>query len=75
VVKIKSSQKFFTEDEVSSLTGIGLEDLRQLARVRHLGFLGRAAEIAGEQAQRMLFSLSDLTVLAVLYPQASTKAS
>ncbi len=75
MVKIKSSQKFFTEDEVSSLTGIGLEDLRQLARVRHLGFLGRAAEIAGEQAQRMLFSLSDLTVLAVLYPQASTKAS
>jgi hypothetical protein len=75
VVKIKSSQKFFTEDEVSSLTGIGLEDLRQLARVRHLGFLGRAAEMAGEQAQRMLFSLSDLTVLAVLYPQATTKAS
>jgi hypothetical protein len=74
VVKIKSSQKFFTEDEVSSLTGIGLEDLRQLARVRHLGFLGRAAEMAGE-AQRMLFSLSDLTVLAVLYPQATTKAS
>ncbi|HXN65828.1 MAG TPA: hypothetical protein VN862_10880 [Candidatus Acidoferrales bacterium] len=75
MVKIKSSQKFFTEDEVSSLTGIGLEDLRQLARVRHLGFLGRAAEMAGEQAQRMLFSLSDLTVLAVLYPQATTKAS
>ena len=75
MVKIKSSQKFFTEDEVSLLTGIGLEDLREFARARHLGFLGRAAEMAEAQAQRLLFSLSDPTVLALLYPQTNAKAS
>jgi hypothetical protein len=31
--------------------------------------------MAGEQAQRLLFSLSDLMVLTVLYPQATTKTS
>jgi hypothetical protein len=75
LVKVKASQKFFTEDEVSVLTGISLDDLRELARRRHLGFLGRAAEMAGEQAQRLLFSLSDLMVLTVLYPHATTKTS
>jgi hypothetical protein len=69
VVKVRSSQKFFTEDEVSVLTGIGLEDLRELARSRHLGFLTRAAEAASEQAERLLFTLSDLMVLTVLYPR------
>jgi len=69
VVKVRSSQKLFTEDEVSLLTGIGLEDLRELARSRHLGFLARAAEAASEQAERLLFTLSDLMVLTVLYPR------
>jgi hypothetical protein len=69
VVKVRSSQKLFTEDEVSVLTGIGLEDLRELARSRHLGFLTRAAEAASEQAERLLFTLSDLMVLTVLYPR------
>jgi hypothetical protein len=73
VVKVRSSQKLFTEDEVSVLTGIGLEDLSELARSRHLGFLTRAAEAAAEaaseQAERLLFTLSDLMVLTVLYPR------
>jgi hypothetical protein len=69
VVKVRSSQKLFTEDEVSVLTGIGLEDLRELARSRHLGFLQRAAEAATEQAERLFFTLSDLMVLTVLYPR------
>jgi hypothetical protein len=69
VVRVRSSQKLFTEDEVSLLTGIGLDDLRSLAQSRHLGFLGRAAEAAGQQAERLLFTLSDLMVLTVLYPR------
>jgi hypothetical protein len=69
VVRVKASQKFFTEDEVSDLIGIQLELLRDMARSHHLGFLSRAAEAAGEQAQKLLFSLSDLMVLTVLYPR------
>jgi hypothetical protein len=69
VVKVRSSQKFFTDEEVSLLTGIGLSDLRDLARSRHLGFLERAAEAAGQHAERLLFTLSDLMVLTVIYPR------
>jgi len=69
VVKVRSSQKLFTDLEVSSLTGISLDDLRELARSRHLGFLSRAAEAAEQQAANLLFTLSDLMVLTVLYPR------
>ena len=67
MITIKSSQKLFTEDEVSSLTGICLEHLRSMARSKHLGFLARAAEAAGAQAEKWLFTNSDLMVLTVLY--------
>ncbi len=67
VVKIRSSQKLFTEDEVSRLTGICLDHLHSLARSKHLGFLARAAEAAGEQAEKWLFTNSDLMILTVLY--------
>ena len=67
MVKIKSSQKFFTEEEVSTLTGICLEHLRSMAQSKHLGFLSRAAEAAGEQAGKWLFTSSDLMILTVLY--------
>jgi len=67
VVKIRSSQKLFTEDEVSRLTGICLDHLHTLARSKHLGFLARAAEAAGEQAEKWLFTNSDLMILTVLY--------
>ncbi len=50
MVKIKSSQKLFTEEEVSRLTGICQDHLHSLARSKHLGFIARAAEAAGEQA-------------------------
>lgn len=69
MVRIKSSQKVFTEDEVSRLTGICLEHLHSLARSKHLGFIARAAEAAGEQAENLLFTNSDLMVLAVLCPR------
>ncbi len=67
MVKIKSNQKFFTDEEVSRLTGICLDHLRSLARSKHLGSLVRAAEAAGEKAEQWLFTNSDLMVLTVLY--------
>ena len=69
VVTIRSSQKLFTEEEVSSLTGICLEHLRSLARSKHLGILARAAEAAGAKAEEWLFTNSDLMILTVLYPR------
>ena len=69
VVKVKSSQKIFTDTEIATLTGICLEHLRGLARSRHLGFIARAAEAAGKQADQWLFTLSDLIVLAMLCPR------
>ena len=83
-LKIRSSQKIFTEEEVSGLTGVCLEHLRALSRSRHLGSLVRAAEAAadaaeaaaeaavqaaGEQADRWLYTDSDLIVVAVLHPR------
>ena len=67
VVKVKSSQKIFTDTETTNLTGICLEHLHDLARKRHIGFIARAAEAAGKQADQWLFTLSDLMVLAMLY--------
>jgi len=57
------------EEEVSGLTGICLEHLQAIARSKHLGFIARAAEAAGEQAGKWLFTNSDLMVLAVLCPR------
>ena len=64
-VTIRSSQKVFTEDEVSGLTGICPDHLRTLAQRKHLGFLAKAA-VAGEQAGKWLFTSSDLMVVVVL---------
>jgi hypothetical protein len=69
VIKVKSSQKIFTDTETATLTGICLEHLNGLARSRHLGFIARAAEAAGKQADQWLFTLSDLIVLVRLYPR------
>ena len=67
MIKVKSSQKIFTDAETATLTGICLDHLHQLARTRHIGFIVRAAEAASKHADRWLFTLSDLTVLAILY--------
>jgi hypothetical protein len=67
MIKVKSSQKIFTDKETATLTGICLDHLHQLARTRHIGFIVRAAEAAGKQADKWLFTLSDLMVLAMLY--------
>ena len=66
MVRIKSSQKLFTEDEVSRLTGICLDHLRALALNKHLGKLARVAEAAGAEAEKWLFTNTDLMIVTVL---------
>ncbi len=67
MIKVKASQKIFTDTETATLMGIGLESLRHLARTRHIGFIAHAAEAAGKQPEQWLFTPSDLMVLAMLY--------
>lgn len=74
MITIRSSQKLFTLDEVVRLTGICAEHLLKLAHSKHLGFLSRAAESAGEQAEQWLFTNSDLMILTVLYPRCHHEA-
>jgi hypothetical protein len=64
---IRFSQKVFTEEEVSGLTGICLEHLRNLSRVKHLGrAVEAAAEAAGNVAQKWFYTPSELMVLKVV---------
>ncbi len=79
-VVVKSSQKVFTAEEISGLTGICIEHLRAAALSKHLGFIASAAQAAGEQVEaagkqldaasrqveQWLFTNSDLMVLTVL---------
>jgi hypothetical protein len=69
MVRVKSSQKLFTEDEVVRLTGICLDHLRALALNKHLGKLARVASAAGAEAEKWLFTNSDLMILTVLHPR------
>jgi len=71
LVTVKSSQKIFTDAEVSSLTGICVDHIHNFARSRHLGIIARAAEAAGNQAEQWLFTLSDLMVLVTLFPRCT----
>ena len=67
--RVRASQKLFTDVEVASLFGVALDEVRELARLKHLGFLARAAEAAGASAGQLLFTLSDLMILSVLWPR------
>lgn len=69
MITVKSTQKLFTEDEISSLTGICSEHLRAVARSKHLGSIVCAAGVAGGQAERWLFTNTDLSVLTALHPR------
>ncbi len=69
MVRIKSSQKVFTEEEVANLTGICLEHLRGIARNKHLGKLASVAEAAGAQAEKWFFTNSDLSIMTALHPR------
>jgi hypothetical protein len=69
MITVKSTQKIFTEDEISKLTGICTEHLRAVARSKHLGSLVRAAGAAGSHAERWLFTSTELSVLTALQPR------
>ena len=69
MITVKSNQKVFTEDEISRLTGICTEHLRAVARSKHLGSIVRAAGAVGGQAERWLFTNTDLSVLTALFPR------
>ncbi len=69
MITVKSTQKIFTEDEISRLTGICAEHLHAVARSKHLGSIVRAAEAAGDHAERWLFTNADLSVLTTLFPR------
>jgi hypothetical protein len=71
MVTVKSSQKIFTDSEVANLTGICVEHVHNFAKSRHLGFIARAAEAAGINADQWLFTLSDLMVLVTLFPKCT----
>jgi hypothetical protein len=65
MIRIKSSQKYFTESEVASLTGISCEDLRAVAREKRIGTMASAL-VGGIRAESWLFTNSDLMILTVL---------
>jgi hypothetical protein len=72
VVKVKASQKIFTDTATANLTGICLEHLHGLASTQEaLGFIARAAEVAGMQPDQWLFTQSDLMVLVMLHPRCN----
>ena len=66
MLRIRSSQKLFTEEEVVNLTGICAEHLRGFAELKHLGCLAAAAD---STARKWLFTNSDLMIVAVLHPR------
>jgi hypothetical protein len=66
MVRIRSSQKFFTEEEVTGLTGICREHLRGLVQDKHLGTMAAAA---GSGSGKLLFTNSDLAIVAALQPR------
>jgi hypothetical protein len=69
MVTVKSSQKQFTDVEIARLTGICMEHLHSFARSKHVGTIVKAAESAEGQAERWLFTNSELMILSVLVPR------
>ena len=69
MMTVKASQKIFTYTEVVNLTGICAEHLHNSANRHRLGFITRAAEPLGNQAQQRLFTPWDFKVLATLFPR------
>jgi hypothetical protein len=66
MVRVRASQKLFTEAETVDLTGICREHLRRIANDKHLGTLATAL-IAGERAESWLFTNCDLMLLTRLH--------
>jgi hypothetical protein len=71
VITVRASQKIFTHAEVVNLTGICVEHLRNFVKRHRLGFIARAAQTAGTQAEQLLFTPWDLTFLVTLFPRCT----
>lgn len=69
MITVKSTQKIYTEDEVSRLTGICSEHLRGVARSKHLGSVVRPGESVEGHTERWQFTNTDLSVLTALFPR------
>jgi hypothetical protein len=71
MITIKASQKLFTYAEVVNLTGICVEHLHNFVKRHRLGFIARAAEVAGIKTDQRLFTPWDLNVLVALFPRCT----
>ncbi len=71
MITVRASQKIFTHAEVVNLTGICVEHLQAFVKRHRLGFIARAAQTAGAQAEQLLFTPWDLAVLATLFPRCT----
>ena len=71
MITVKASQRIFTYSEVANLTGICAEHLHDFAKRHRLGFITRAAETLGNEADQWLFAPWDLMVLATLFPRCA----
>lgn len=71
MITVKASQKLFTHTEVVNLTGICVEHLHNFVKRYRLGFIARAAEMAGVQTDRLFFTRWDLMLLVTLFPRCT----
>jgi hypothetical protein len=67
MITIKSSQKTFTEEETSRLTGLCMEHLHAAARSKRLGSVVSAAAATGIRTEHWQFTNADLSVLSALF--------
>ena len=71
MITVKASQRIFTYEQVTNLTGICAEHLENLARRHHLGFISRAGETSGNETDQWFFNASDLAALVTLFPRCA----
>ena len=71
MITVKASQRIFTYEQVTNLTGICAEHLENLARRHHLGFISRAGETHGNETDQWFFNASDLAALVKLFPRCA----
>ncbi|HET6931536.1 MAG TPA: hypothetical protein VFI45_14520 [Candidatus Acidoferrum sp.] len=66
MITVKASQKIFTCEEVTNLTGICSGHLQNLAKRHRLGFISRNGNLENH-VEQWLFTSKDLMVLAILF--------
>jgi len=66
MITVKASQKIFTCEEVTNLTGICAGHLQNLAKRHRLGLISRTGTLENH-AEQWLFTSQDLKVLAILF--------